>query len=225
MFFSDAVVAIALTLLILPLADAVPEAISEHKSSLDVITENSWKIFSFLLSFVVIAQLWRFHHRLFEHVKAYNQPLVVANLCWLLTIVVLPFPTEMIGGFNHDRFTPVFYISAILASNICQLAMILIIRADPAIAKDNTGISDRRRFASVVNAGLLTVALVLAALLPGIKYYALLLLTLVPLAVKFRYRHTDEAQVDRPQPTDKAPAERPDAGPGLTDDEHAGRNP
>jgi uncharacterized membrane protein len=39
------------------------------------------------------------------------------NLCWLLTIVVLPFPTEMIAGFDHDYFTPLFYIGTVLASS------------------------------------------------------------------------------------------------------------
>jgi uncharacterized membrane protein len=57
-YFSDAVVAIALTLLVLPLAEAVPEAVSKHADSLKVITENQWKIYSFLLSFAVIARLW-----------------------------------------------------------------------------------------------------------------------------------------------------------------------
>src|SRR5436305_3338921 len=99
-FFSDAVVAIALTLLVLPLAAAIPDAVSKHVGSLDVIRENQRLIYSFLLSFAVIARLWVTHHRLFEHVKAYSYPLLVANLCWLLTIVVLPFPTEMIGGFG-----------------------------------------------------------------------------------------------------------------------------
>jgi uncharacterized membrane protein len=192
-FFSDAVVAIALTLLVLPLADAVPEAAAKHADSLEVITANQWKIYSFLLSFVVIARLWIFHHRLFEQVKAYSQPLMVANLCWLLTIVVLPFPTEMIGKFDNDRFTAVFYIGAVLASNICQLAMILIIRADPAVAKHAGGVPDRQRFGSALNTGILVVAFALAALVPGVGYLALLLLGLAHPATWIRYRRTGDA--------------------------------
>jgi uncharacterized membrane protein len=186
-FFSDAVVAIALTLLILPLADAVPEAVSKHTSSLEMITENQWKIYSFLLSFAVIARLWIFHHRLFEQVKAYNRPLMVVNLFWLLTIVILPFPAEMTGGFGDDRFTAAVYIGTVLASNICQLAMILIIRADPAVAKNSGGVPDRQRFAATVNTGILAMALALAALVPGVGYFAFLLLALTYPASRVRY--------------------------------------
>jgi uncharacterized membrane protein len=149
-FFSDAVVAIALTLLVLPLTGAVPDAVSRHTSAFQLITENQWQIFSFLLSFVVIARLWIVHHRLFEQVVAYNQRLIVLNLCWLLTIAVLPFPTEMAGAFGNDRFTVTFYIGTVLASKIFLFAMTVIIRSAPDVAKNHPCISDRHFFASGV---------------------------------------------------------------------------
>jgi uncharacterized membrane protein len=187
-FFSDAVVAIALTLLVLPLADAVPEAVAKHSSALEVITENQWKISSFLLSFAVIGRLWISHHRLFEQIKAYNYPLIVANLCWLLTIAVLPFPTEMIGAFGSDQFTVGLYIGTVLASFICQLAVILIVRGTPELAKIHPGVSDQQRFASVFNTVILVVAFALVALVPGVGYFALLLLVLTPVVSRLRYR-------------------------------------
>ncbi len=185
--FSDAVVAIALTLLVLPLAEAVPEAVKENADSLDVITANQWKIYSFLLSFAVIARLWMSHHRLFEQVKAYNNALMVANHCWLLVIVILPFPTEMVGGFKTDRFTASFYIGTVLASSVCYLAMLLIIHADPDTAKNAGGIPGRQRFAAMVTTGLLVLALVLAALVPGVGFSALLLLFLTGPIGRLKY--------------------------------------
>jgi uncharacterized membrane protein len=178
-FFSDAVVAIALTLLILPLTEAVPEAVAGHLDALEMVRENQWKIYSFLLSFVVIARLWVAHHRLFEQVKAYSYPLMVMNLAWLLTIVILPFPTEMVGGFDDDRFTVGLYIGAVLAGTLCQFVMTLIIRADPAVSKGDNGTLDRLRFTAAVNSGLLLAALLLSALIPGVGYLALLLLVLI----------------------------------------------
>jgi uncharacterized membrane protein len=56
--FTDAVVAIAITLLVLPLADLVHEAAAKHETSWEVISKNQSQIFSFLLSFVVIARMW-----------------------------------------------------------------------------------------------------------------------------------------------------------------------
>jgi uncharacterized membrane protein len=177
-FFSDAVVAIALTLLILPLADAVPEAAAKYANSLDAVTENQTKIYSFLLSFAVIARLWIAHHRLFEQIKACNHRLILANLGWLLTIVVLPFPTEMIGRFHDDHFTVGLYIGTMLAGSVLLLAMAMIVRAEPALAKNDGGIPSRQRFLLAVNTVILAVALVLAALVPSVGYFALLLLLL-----------------------------------------------
>jgi uncharacterized membrane protein len=192
-FFSDAVVAIALTLLILPLADAAPDAAEKYAHSFEVITANQAKIYSFLLSFAVIARLWMAHHRLFEEVKAYNQRLMQLNLCWLLTIVVLPFPTEMIGKFHDDRFTAAFYIGTMLAANICLFGMVLTVRADPALAKHSDGISDRRRFMLGVTTAILAVALVLAASVPRVGYFALLLLVLSSPIGWIRYRRDTPA--------------------------------
>src|SRR3954468_8892714 len=112
--FTDAVVAIAITLLVLPLVDVVSESVAEHRTSVEVITEHRPQILSFLLSLVVIAQYWVTPHRMFEGVKAYSRPLTAVNLAWLLTIVFLPFPTEMVGVFGDDVFTTLLYTGTIL---------------------------------------------------------------------------------------------------------------
>jgi uncharacterized membrane protein len=56
--FTDAVVAIAVTLLILPLVDAVTETRAENLGAVHVITDHKTQIYTFLLSFVVIARFW-----------------------------------------------------------------------------------------------------------------------------------------------------------------------
>ena len=81
-FFADA--AIAITLLVLPLVDAVPGAVAQHLDPAELISENQKKIYSFLLSFAVIARLWVAHHHVFEQVKSYSRPLMVANFGWVL---------------------------------------------------------------------------------------------------------------------------------------------
>jgi hypothetical protein len=103
--FTDAVVAIAVTLLILPLVEVVTESQSEGLDARAVITEHEPQIYGFLLSFVVISRFWLIHHSIFEHVKAYNSRLVQLNMLWLLCIVVLPFPTEIVGTYPSTRFT------------------------------------------------------------------------------------------------------------------------
>ena len=94
--FSDAVVAIAITLLVLPLPDAASSIGNESLSSF--FQHNQTKILAFALSFVVIGSFWWGQHQLFERVRAYNGVLVWAMFVWLFSIVFLPFPTELISS-------------------------------------------------------------------------------------------------------------------------------
>jgi uncharacterized membrane protein len=162
--FTDAVVAIAITLLVLPLVDAVGESVAARVRPVEVITENQPQIYSFLLSFAVIARLWVVHRRMFEKVVADSTPLLFWSMAWLLTIVVLPFPTEMIGGYGDDWFTAVFYVGTILASSVCLSVLAFMIHGPVGAS------------GAVSTTAILVVAFVLTALVPGVTYFALLLL-------------------------------------------------
>src|ERR1700712_1272659 len=83
-FFGDAVVAIAITLLVLPLIDLH----SEHPAAGlgQLVHRDTFVFVAFFLSFVVIGRLWLVHHELFEFVRAYDTPMVQLHLLWLVTI-------------------------------------------------------------------------------------------------------------------------------------------
>jgi uncharacterized membrane protein len=185
-FFSDAVVAIAMTLLILPLTDLIPELVTEHKGAADVFADHQWQIYSFLLSFVVISRFWIAHHLIFEQVKAYNRQLMVANLCWLFTIAVLPFPAQMVAGFSGDRLTKMFYIGTMLASMVCQVVIVLIIRRDPEVAHGPDSISQSMLESVIGNAVAMAIALAIAGIFPSIGYYGILSLPVVSWILRFR---------------------------------------
>ncbi|MEV6643606.1 TMEM175 family protein [Amycolatopsis sp. NPDC051371] len=177
-FFTDAVVAIALTLLVLPLTELVPELVAEHKPALEVVTGNWSKIFSFVLSFVVIGRFWSVHHTIFEHVRSYSTALLRTNFCWLLTIAVLPFPTELIGAYQTERFTVVFYLGTLLASSLCHTALVLIVRRDPQVRGDAEPMSDESFWSFAVSTAVFALAVVVGLIKPGFGYYVLLLLAL-----------------------------------------------
>jgi uncharacterized membrane protein len=169
------VVAIALTLLVLPLSELVPEILAHHGEAIEAFTHNQWKIYTFLLSFVVIARLWFTHHQIFESVRAYNGPLVYVNFLWIFTIAVLPFPTEIVGAFSTNRFAVMFYIGTILVSSLCHTAMIMIIRKDPEVRGDADPITDQRVLNSQLITGAFVLAFVVGSIWPQIGYYSLLL--------------------------------------------------
>jgi TMEM175 potassium channel family protein len=101
--FLDAVVAIAITLLVLPLTEII---VGTHPPphATEVFTQNGARFWSFLLSFAVIFRLWLGHHRIIERVGAYDTVFVWVNLGWALTVVFLPFATQLTSAYPaYDR--------------------------------------------------------------------------------------------------------------------------
>ncbi|MCZ4580076.1 TMEM175 family protein [Gordonia amicalis] len=116
--FADAVVAIALTLLVLPLVD-IANDLPEETSTGEVVSDHSLELTSFFVSFVVIWILWRQHHQTMEYFRAYDRVLVNLTFVWLLTIVVLPFATAMVDD-SRVEWATVLYIG-VLAISVAAL--------------------------------------------------------------------------------------------------------
>jgi uncharacterized membrane protein len=126
--FSDAVVAIAITLLVLPLVD-LPSELSTTPFR-DVMSEHSWALIGFGVSFLVIARLWRVHHQIFERVRDYSVGLIWLNFTWLFTIVLLPFPTALLGSNDlPDATRPIdtLYLATLTVSSAALAGMTLLI--------------------------------------------------------------------------------------------------
>ncbi|MEV6159937.1 TMEM175 family protein [Nonomuraea sp. NPDC052129] len=120
-FFSDAVIAIALTLLALELP--VPEGRTESEiwhSFLDLLSPD---YLIFVISFVVAARLWYSHQQLFRYVHRVDARLTVLNLSWLLMIVLLPFATRVLGATDL-RFGTILY-SVLIAGISFVLALMV----------------------------------------------------------------------------------------------------
>jgi len=190
-FFSDAVVAIALTLLVLPLVDVVSEArkAGAMPPVQDLLADNQAVIWSFLISFVVIVRLWIVHYRVFEQVKAYSMALMIVNLTWVLTVVFLPFATELVANYSsRDRLVLVLYVGTLFISSVLLAALLWIVRNDPEVRRAPDAISDRWWFDATSSAATFLVILVLVAAFPVLSYYTLALLVVQPQIVRLRYR-------------------------------------
>jgi uncharacterized membrane protein len=103
---SDAVFAIAMTLLILGLD--VPEV-----GAADLRTELVRvlpKFFAFLLAFGLVANIWWQHHKLFSRLAFVDRGLVGINLTLLCAVAVVPFPTGLLGIYPMSREAVLLFI-------------------------------------------------------------------------------------------------------------------
>lgn len=176
-FFCDAVVAIAITLLVFNLKI---EHVNAHLTFADIAAQ--WKTFlAFILSFFNIANFWKTHHTFFSHIKKMDEKLLWFNIFWLLFIVLLPFSTSLISAYFSDVPAMFIYclntlLIAIFQNNIWDYAS-----AKPDFIKqdsiDKTGASHLRLFCNLemINA---IVALILCFFRPRLAF--ILLFTKLP---------------------------------------------
>src|SRR5919202_4586773 len=108
-FFSDAVFAIAITLLALEIQ--VPEIPAASEATLlPGALLSLWpKFFSFLISFWVIGFYWLAHHRPFHYIRGYDRRLLLINLLFLMWVALMPFLGSLLGEYGGQQLSVVFY--------------------------------------------------------------------------------------------------------------------
>lgn len=187
--FSDAAVAIAITLLILPLVDVAGE--TRHETLGTVLLDNRGLLISFVVSFAVIGRFWLVHHGLFEYVHSYSHALVLANFVWLAGIVFLPFAANVLSGSDGQPSISALYIGTMIVITGAAGAMDWILIHDPTLS-DPEEVEDLSLAPASAFVILLVVALLTAVLLPSVNLYALFVLVLVgPLTRLLRRRDAD----------------------------------
>lgn len=120
--FSDAVFAIAITLLIIEIK--APEVHSaDAMEQLQQLAYLIPKFVGFIISFFVIAIYWRSHHRIFGFVNNYSERLIWLNILFLFTIVLMPFSS----AYLSDNFLAVvpftFYNVNVILTGIANYAL------------------------------------------------------------------------------------------------------
>jgi uncharacterized membrane protein len=114
--FSDGVFAIAITLLVLTIAQpGLPYRNLGH----DLL--NRWpSLAAYVVSFAVIGIMWMNHHTIFSHLERIDRGMSYRNLLLLMTIVFIPYPTGVLGEAlrnGHNAKTAAVFYSAAMAIN------------------------------------------------------------------------------------------------------------
>ena len=97
--FSDGVIAIAITLLVLEIG--IP-AVQRTDSLIDALAEQWPSYVAFLISFVVIGIMWVSHHAMFERIASVDRGMLFLNLMLLMGIAFLPFPTALLAEYVRE---------------------------------------------------------------------------------------------------------------------------
>jgi uncharacterized membrane protein len=116
--FSDGVMAVAITLLVLNIEVPVrsrdlPEDLVDLLPSLGV----------YLLSFALIGRYWVVHHNLFERLRGFDAVLMTLNLIFLALIALMPFSTNLYDDYGHKAIAAAVFGATLALAALANAAM------------------------------------------------------------------------------------------------------
>jgi TMEM175 potassium channel family protein len=120
-FFTDAVFAIAITLLVIDLR--IPDLAASGSGLWAALSDQAGYVFAFVVGFVVIGSYWIGHLRIFRVVAHANGVATWLNLGFLFWIVATPFATGVLGANPLTFDTVVFFAAVQAAAGFCQLML------------------------------------------------------------------------------------------------------
>jgi uncharacterized membrane protein len=149
--FSDAVFAIAMTLLVLNLR--VPprpvglDAAHANASLAKALGHLSDAYFAYALSFLVIALYWRAHHRKFLQIALIDGWLMFWNFAFLFGVSFLPFPTSVVARWGDTSVATILYATSLAAVGL--IAILISLHAERAGLYDENADLEYTRFRAV----------------------------------------------------------------------------
>lgn len=160
-FFSDAVFAIAMTLLVLDIK--VPE-IDRADELWPALVALAPEYFAYALSFVTIAINWMSHHRKFRVITGYTTGLIYLNLLLLALVAFVPFPTALLSEYAETP-SVILYAATLGAIGLVQLAIWGYAHRSKLLAPSvDSGVYRFVRTMGVVNPAVFLLSIVIASL-------------------------------------------------------------
>jgi len=135
-FFSDAVFAIAITLLII---EVQPPRLGFRASDHDHLVALANLIPSFVaffISFFVIGAFWAGHHRAFSLARHWSPKIVMPNIVMLAAVVFMPFATAYMGMNMGARVPTVLYDAVLLTTGLLNIRLVRLATSPPVVDED-----------------------------------------------------------------------------------------
>ena len=116
----DGVSSIAMTLLVMNIQVPDSAASMDNAELLNLLHSMAPRFFAFILSFLLLASLWRIHHRQYQWIESLDSGLLWINIFWQLFIALLPFSSQLIGQYSRHIVSALVFHGNLLAIGFCS---------------------------------------------------------------------------------------------------------
>jgi uncharacterized membrane protein len=177
--FSDGVIAVIITIMVLELKAPHGHALADLRPLIPV-------FLSYVLSFVFLCIYWNNHHHLWHAAKQVDGAIMWANMHLLFWLSLIPFTTSWMGE-NHFEAMPTSLYGMVLFC--CGIAYTILARvlirhhgkdSDLAVAMGARLKNDRKGFLSVLFYAIAIPAAFINAWISGALYVAVAIMWLIP---------------------------------------------
>jgi len=177
--FSDGVFSIVITLLVLDIKFPEKEILTNGEL-LATIRDTLPNIYTYIFTFLVVGLFWVAHNRVFAFVKQVDHYLLWANIFYLLTIAIIPYPASILAKYSFFTVSIVFYSSVLFLCGLQHFHILNYLRNHPECSESFFEGDARKQILrlSLVGPGLSALAIMSSLIVPAAGLIFLLLMLL-----------------------------------------------
>ncbi|MFZ1700239.1 MAG: TMEM175 family protein [Pyrinomonadaceae bacterium] len=194
LFFSDAVFAIVITLLVLEIKVPTIEHSQVNEAAIrHALFELLPKFLGFIYSFFIIGMMWIEHHRIYRYIGSFDFGLIWRNMLFMLFVAFIPFPTALFSEYYGSQTAFIMYVGSFALAALGKIWIwryavskretLLVADTDDEIIKQ----IGRRSWAVPIVCGVAMIASFIAIPLGGLMF------PFIPLVANLLYRKKKEA--------------------------------
>ncbi|XP_057210508.1 endosomal/lysosomal proton channel TMEM175 [Triplophysa rosa] len=138
--YSDALIAIIATVMILPVAHTKFQDNEELKESIQSLLTT--KVSVYLMTFLIVTVAWAAHIRLFQVIERIDDTLALLNLACMMLITFLPYTFSLMAAFPGSVLGLTFFCACVIVIGLIQALIVLYGFSHPFLLNDHIQMSE-----------------------------------------------------------------------------------
>ncbi|XP_017560614.2 endosomal/lysosomal potassium channel TMEM175 [Pygocentrus nattereri] len=142
--YSDALISIIATVMILPVAHTKFQNTEELKDSIQLLLTT--KIAVYLMTFLIVTVAWAAHIRLFQVIERIDDTLALLNLACMMLITFLPYTFSLMATFPNNVLGIVFFCACVIVIGLIQAVIVIYGFSRPFLLNEHIQMSENRAY-------------------------------------------------------------------------------